>query len=118
MVVSLTNNALTSIEPKPQSDGTQNERTAFQISPTLIELEATIPSPAYAPAIAPSVIVPANQLSTSTDATRPSFRKENVDETWAGDDGAVCCHLNDLCVVWRANDQFLEESLDCDNEFE
>ena len=52
--------------------------------PGLVSLDAAIPSPAMALAVAPSLMLIASWLSTRTEVTRPSLWNEKVGEGCAG----------------------------------
>ena len=84
MVFPLTKSAFTSIEPKSQSGSTRTSFPASSSARALFSLDAAIPSPATALAVTPSLMVIASWLSTRTEATRPSLRKEKVGEGCAG----------------------------------
>ena len=84
MVFPLTKSAFTSIEPKSQSGSTRTSFPASSSARALFSLDAAIPSPATALAVAPSLMVTASWLSTRTEVTRPSLRKEKVGEGCTG----------------------------------
>src|SRR6516225_5654057 len=84
MVFPLTKSAFTSIEPKSQSGSTRTSCPASNSARALFSLDAAIPSPATALAVAPSLMLIARLLSTRTEVTRPSLRKAKVGEGCAG----------------------------------
>ena len=95
MVLPLTNNALTSIEPKSQSGRTRMRAPLSNSALALLRAAATMPNPLFAPAIAPSLIVTVNWLLTRTEAMRPSLLNENVGQRCAGPMITACCARSD-----------------------
>ena len=80
MAFPLTKSAFTSIEPKSQSGSTRTSFPASSSARALFSLDAAIPNPATALAVAPSLTVIAGWPSTRTEVTRLSLRKEKVGE--------------------------------------
>ena len=80
MVFPLTKSAFTSIEPKSRSGSTRTSCPVSSSAPRAVFARRGDPSPATALAVAPSLMVIASWLSTRTEVTRPSLRKEKVGE--------------------------------------
>jgi len=75
---------ISSVEPKSHSGSTRTSCPVSSSARTLISSDAANPSPATALAVAPSLVVIASWLSTRTEVTRPSLRKEKVGDECAG----------------------------------